>query len=306
MADKTTVALLGTGIMGAGMGRNLLKAGLPLRVWNRTADKAAPLAEQGAELAASPAEAVSSADVIVTMLRDGDTVAETMAAAAPGLRQGQVWAQTTTVGVRAAGELAAYAAEHGLIFVDAPVLGTRGPAEQGQLLIFAAGPASAKEPLAPVFGAVGRETKWLSDDPASAAASRLKLVVNSWVLDIVAGAAEVLALAKVLDVDPNDFFGAIDGGAMDVPYLRMKAANILNADWEPSFSVDNAAKDADLIVAAGRTYGARLDVAEAIAARLHRADEQGHGDKDMAANYFASFGPGEDADSSPRSADPAM
>lgn len=305
MADKTTVALLGTGIMGVGMGHNLLKAGLPLRVWNRTPEKAAPLVEQGAELAAGPAEAVSSADVIVTMLRDGDTVADTIAAAAPGLRQGQVWAQMTTVGVQAAGELAALAAEHGLTFVDAPVLGSRAPAEQGQLLIFAAGPASAKEPLAPVFGAIGSRTTWLSDDPASAAASRLKIVVNSWVLDITAGAAEVLTLAKVLDVDPNDFFAAIDGGAMDVPYFRMKAANILNADWEPNFTVNNAAKDADLIVAAAQAYGARLDVAGAIAARLHRADQQGHGDKDMAANYFASFGPGDEADSSPRSADPA-
>src|SRR5687768_4410702 len=92
-----TVALLGTGIMGAGMGRNLLAAGMPLRVWNRTPDKARPLADAGAVLAADPAEAVAGADVIVTMLGDGGHAREVVERAAPAA--GQVWAQMTTVGL---------------------------------------------------------------------------------------------------------------------------------------------------------------------------------------------------------------
>jgi 3-hydroxyisobutyrate dehydrogenase len=275
--------------MGAGMARNLLAAGLPTRVWNRTPAKAAPLAEVGAEVALSPADAVAGADVVVTMLRDGDTVADTMTEAAPGLRAGQLWLQTTTVGVEAAARLAELAAEHGLVLVDAPVLGTRQPAEQGQLLIFAAGPAQARERSAPVFDAVGRKTVWLGDDPAAAAASRLKLVANSWVLAITGATGEVMALAKALNVDPKGFLDAIEGGPLDLPYLRAKSAAILEGNWEPSFSVSNAGKDADLIVAAGRANGARLDVAEAVAARMHRAEDLGHGEQDMAAAYFASF-----------------
>jgi 3-hydroxyisobutyrate dehydrogenase len=289
MTDKPTVALLGTGIMGAGMGHNILKAGLPLRAWNRSREKAEPLGKAGADVVDTAADAVNGADVLVTMLRDGDTVAEVIEAAAPCLRTGQVWAQTTTVGVDAATRLARLADQHGLVVVDAPVLGTRAPAEQGQLLIFAAGPERARAPLAPVFDAVGRKTVWLADDAADAAASRLKLVVNSWVLAVTGAGAEALALARVLGVDPQAFLDSIAGGPLDSPYLRAKATAILDGDWEPSFSVSNAAKDADLVVQAARAHDARLDIAEAVGARLHRAEQSGHGDKDMAANYLASF-----------------
>ena len=290
MGDKPTVALLGTGIMGAGMARNLLAAGLPTRVWNRSPEKALALAEVGAEVADSPRAAVNGVDVIVTMLRDGDTVEAVMTEAAPGLHAGQLWAQTTTVGVEPVARLAKLAATHGLVLVDAPVLGTRQPAEQGQLVIFAAGPSSAKTSLAAVFDAVGRRTIWLAEDPAGAAASRLKLVVNSWVLAITGATAEAVALAKGLDADPRAFLDAVEGGSLDLPYLRVKSAAILEKNWEPTFSVSNAAKDADLIVAAGRANGVRLDIAEAMGARLHRAERLGHGEQDMAANYFASFG----------------
>jgi 3-hydroxyisobutyrate dehydrogenase len=278
--------------MGAGMAHNILEAGLELRVWNRTRAKIAPLGEQGAVLADSPAEAVADADVIITMLRDASSVAEVITEAAPGLRAGQVWAQTTTVGVTGAAELAALASKYGLTIVDAPVLGTKAPAEQGQLLMFASGDRAAEETLRPVFDAVGRKTVWFgdsADDAASGAASRLKLVVNSWVLAITGATGEALGLAKALDVDPKDFLEAVAGGPLDLPYLQLKAKAILENDFDASFTVNNAGKDADLIVEAGRDKKARMDIASAVAARMHRADAQGHGDKDMAANYFASF-----------------
>ena len=286
---KPTVALLGVGIMGAGMARNILKAGLALRVWNRSRAKAEPLAAEGAQVFDSPAEAVDGADVILTMLRDAPAVAKVISDAAAGLREGQVWAQTTTVGPAGAAQLAQVAAKHGLVIVDAPVLGTRAPAEQGELVLFASGPRSAEQALRLVFEAVGRKTVWLGEDAAEAAASKLKLVVNSWVLAITGASAEAVALAKALDVDPQAFLDAVDGGPLDLPYLRAKAGAILRENWEPSFTVSVASKDADLIAEAGRENGARLYLAEAMATRLHRADEQGHGDKDMAANYFASF-----------------
>ncbi|MDT0322813.1 NAD(P)-dependent oxidoreductase [Streptomyces millisiae] len=281
------VAVLGTGIMGAPMARNLCRAGHDVRVWNRTGSKAEPLAADGATVAGSPAEAVEGADVVLTMLHDGAATLAAMRSATPGLAEGAVWAQSSTVGTEGLDDLVVLAAEEGLTLVDAPVLGTRQPAEAGELTVLAAGPPAAREPLAPVFSAVGSRTLWVGDEVG--AASRLKLVCNSWVLAVTHGTAEALALAKGLGVDPEDFLGAVAGGALDLPYLRVKAAAIRSGELAPSFTVDTAAKDARLILAAAESAGVRLDVAAAGADRFRRASAQGHGGEDMAASYFASW-----------------
>ncbi|MYR41818.1 NAD-binding protein [Streptomyces sp. SID5910] len=290
MTDKLTVSVLGTGIMGAAMARNLARAGLTVRAWNRSRDKAEPLAADGVHIAGSPEEAVRDADVVLTMLHDGPAALDVMRRAAPGLRAGAAWMQSTTAGLDALPDLAAFAREHGLVFFDAPVLGTRQPAEVGQLLVLAAGPADARDAVAPVFDAVGSRTVWTGEDGAAGSATRLKLVANSWVLAATSAVGEVLALAQALGVDPDGFFDAIAGGPLDMGYLRAKAGLIRDgALVPPQFAVTTAAKDARLIVEAGERGGVRLDLAAASAARLERAAAQGHGGEDMAAAYFASF-----------------
>ncbi|MFG1806275.1 NAD(P)-dependent oxidoreductase [Streptomyces sp. NPDC049040] len=289
MSDSLTIAVLGTGLMGAGMARNLSAAGHDVRAWNRTLSRAEPLAADGVRVVADPAEAVRGADVVLTMLLDGPATLDVVGAAAEALAPGTVWLQTGTVGPEAQGVLAARAAEYGLIFYDAPVLGTRPVADAGQLTVLAAGPQDARPVADRVFDAIGGSTVWLAGDAAKGPASRLKLVLNNWVLALTAATGETLALAKALDVDPDRFFEAIEGGSMDTPYLRMKAEAIRSGDFTPNFTVEGAAKDLDLIVAAGEAAGARLDLAAAGSARFHRAAAQGHGGKDMAAGYFASW-----------------
>lgn len=290
MTDKLTVSVLGTGIMGAAMARNLVRAGHTVRAWNRTRAKAAPLAADGAYVAGTPAEAVESADVVLTVLYDGAATLETMRQAAPALRRGTAWAQSTTAGIEGVAELAGFAREHGLHFYDAPVLGTRQPAEAGQLTVLAAGPAEGRDRVTPVFDAVGARTVWTGEDGAAGSATRLKLVANSWVLAATAAAGETLALAGALDVAPEGFFDLITDGPLDMGYLRAKAGLILDGRLSPAqFAVTTAAKDARLIVRAGEQHGVRLDVAAASAERLERAAAQGHGDEDMAAAYYASF-----------------
>lgn len=287
MTERLTVAVLGTGIMGAAMARNLAKVGHQVRVWNRTRAKAEPLADDGAQVADSPAEAVRDADVILTMLYDGPSALEVMTDAASGLRAGAAWVQSTTAGIDRTDELAAFAREHDLVFFDAPVLGTRQPAEAGQLLVLAGGPEDARAKVEPVFEAVGARTVWTGE---AGTATRLKLVANSWVIAATAAVGEVLALAQALDVEPQAFFDAIGGGPLDMGYLHAKSGLILDDKLSPAaFAVDTAAKDARLIVEAGEQHGLRLDVAAAGAARLERAAAQGHGDEDMAAAYFASW-----------------
>ncbi|MER6029332.1 NAD(P)-dependent oxidoreductase [Streptomyces sp. NPDC001851] len=301
MTDKPTVSVLGTGIMGAAMARNLCRAGLEVRAWNRTREKAEPLAADGARIAGTPAEAVEGADAVLTMLYDGHTVLDVMREAAPALRPGTVWAQCTTVGVDLIGGLAAFAREHGLVFYDAPVLGTKQPAEAGRLTVLAAGPEQGRATVAPVFDAVGEKTMWTGADGGAGSASRLKLVANSWVLAATAATGEVLALAQALGVDPQGFFDLIEGGPLDMGYLRAKAALVLDGTLSPpSFAVATAEKDARLIVQAGERGGVRLDVAAAAAERFARAAALGHADEDMAAAYFASFGePGQDGATAP-------
>lgn len=275
--------------MGAAMARSLLKAGHEVRVWNRTPGKAQALASDGARVDGTPAEAVSGADVVLTMVYDGAAALEALTQAAPALRPGLVWAQCTTVGVDSVAELAAFAAAHDLVFVDSPVLGTRQPAENGQLTVLASGPTVARPAVQPIFDAIGSRTEWIGEDGASGAATRLKLVVNSWVLAVTHATAEAVALARGLEVDPQAFLGALAGGPLDLGYLRAKAATILAGNFEPSFAVLTAEKDGRLILDAAGRVGVRLDLVAAGVERFRRAADAGHGSDDMAASYFASF-----------------
>ncbi|MFJ8595798.1 NAD(P)-dependent oxidoreductase [Streptomyces sp. NPDC093598] len=290
MTDKLTVSVLGTGIMGAAMARNLARAGHTVHAWNRTRAKAEPLAAEAVRIAGTPAQAVRDADVVLTMLYDGPAALETMREAAPALRPGTAWVQSTTAGIEDVAELAAFAREHGLVFYDAPVLGTRQPAEAGKLTVLAAGPAEGRDRVTPVFDAVGARTVWSGEDGALGGATRLKLVANSWVLAVTAAAGEALALSKALGVDPHGFLDLVAGGPLDMGYLRAKSDLVLQGKLTPpQFAVTTAAKDARLIVQAGADNGVRLDVAEAAAARMERAAARGHADEDMVAAYFASF-----------------
>ncbi len=281
MSTRATVALLGTGTMGAGMARNIAGAGHPLRVWNRTSERAAPLADV-ATVAGSVAEAVQDATVVVTMLYDGPSVEQTMAEAAGSFAPGAVWVQASTVGVAATDRLAALAEDLGVVFVDAPVLGTRKPAEDGALVVLASGPDAARDTVAPVFDAIGSRTMWVGE---AGAGSRLKLVANGWVLTVLEGIADSLALARDLGLDPRLFLDAVAGGAMDAPYVQLKGAAMLEDRMEPAFALAGALKDADLILEAAAEVGTDLALLPGAREHLSRAVDAGHGDLDMAATW---------------------
>lgn len=285
---QPVIAVLGTGIIGAPVARNLSKSGFTVRAWNRTASKAEALTADGVEAFGTPADAVKGADVVLTVLNDGPRVLEAVEAAAPGLSEGTVWVQLSTVG-DSVEELAAYADKAGLVFVDAPVQGTRQPAELAKLVVMAAGPQSARATVQPVFDAIGSRTLWVGEDGTTGAASRLKLVLNTWVIALTHGVGEALALAQRLGVDPQHFVDVVSGGPMDNGYFQGKSAAILSGDYTTSFSVDNAEKDARLVLEAARRTGVRMDTVEAGHQRFQRASAQGHGSEDMAAGYFASF-----------------
>jgi 3-hydroxyisobutyrate dehydrogenase len=273
------ITFLGTGIMGAPMARHLAEGGHEVTVWNRTTDKARPLAEAGARVAEDAAAAATGAEVVVTMLADGAAVEEVMREAAPAAPDGALWWQASTVGIAGTESLAALAEDEGLVLVDAPVLGTKGPAESGDLVVLASGPPQALDALAPLFDAVGSKTIILGDAPG--AATRFKLVMNHWVLAVTDAIAETISFAEGVGLDPRLFLDAIEGGVLDIGYAHLKGPGMIDGDLPVAFPLKHALKDADLILEAAERHHLDLDLATTVRNRFARAAEAGHGDKDM-------------------------
>jgi 3-hydroxyisobutyrate dehydrogenase len=282
------IAVLGTGVMGAPMARNLAAAGHEVHVYNRTRERAEPLADAGATVAGSAEEAAASAELVITMLSDGAAVEAVSEPLEGAFADGAVWWQASTVGVAATERLIDRAERAGVAFVDAPVLGTKEPAEQGKLIVLASGPADARERCAPAFEAVSSRVVDLGDTPGTA--TRMKLVVNTWLLALTEGVAESVLLAEGLGLDPSTFLDIIDGGPMGPPYAKLKGTMMIDRAYEPSFALGLAHKDAELADAAARAAGLDLPLPRLVADRMQAAIDAGHGDADMAATVEAGRG----------------
>jgi 3-hydroxyisobutyrate dehydrogenase len=283
---ENTVAVLGAGsTMGLPIARNIARAGIGVRAWNRTKAKAEPLADDGAQVFDTPAEAAAGADVILTMLADADAVLATVEAALKGASPETIWLQMSTIGERGTKRCVELAREHEIAFLDAPVLGTRQPAEEGKLIVMASGPGELRDRVQPIFDAIGSKTLWIDDEPG--AGTRLKMATNSWVLTVTEGCAETIALAQGLELDPSLLFEAFEGTALDLPYFRMKGKAILERKFDPMFRLKLAAKDASLIEQSATDHGLDLPLFGVIHERMAKAAEE-HGDKDMCATWFAS------------------
>jgi 3-hydroxyisobutyrate dehydrogenase len=283
----TTIAVLGTGNMGAPIARNLLRAGFDVRVWNRTPAKAEALVAAGAGYAPQPADAATGADVLITMLADGAAVDHVMtgpAGALPVLSPGAVWIQMSTIGVEWTERLAGPAARRGVTFVDAPVSGSSEPAEKGELVILASGAQSVRARVAPIFDVLGRQTLWLA---RVGDGSRLKLVLNNWLAVLVEGMAETLALSATLGLDPHLFVGTIAGGPLASAYAVAKGNAMLDEQFRPGFPLRHAAKDATLASDAAHDRGLALPLTAALLPRWQDAIALGHGDDDVASAVTA-------------------
>jgi 3-hydroxyisobutyrate dehydrogenase len=284
MGDIKTIAVLGAGgTMGLPIARNLARAGFNVRAWNRSVEKAEPLSGDGVEVCDSPAQAASQADAVLTMLADADAVIESMTDALEETDHA-VWLQMSTIGERGTERCLELADERGLRFLDAPVLGTKQPAEEAKLVILASGPEDLRERAGGVFDAIGQRTMWVGE---AGSGTRLKLATNSWILAIVEGAAETLALAEGLGLDPQLVLDAVSGGPLDLPYLQMKGKAIIERDFEPSFKLVLAAKDASLVEEAAERHQLELPLVHTIRERLERGADE-HPDADMSATFLTS------------------
>lgn len=277
------IALLGTGIMGSGMARNLVAASHDVVVWNRTRSRADALAsEVDLTVADSPTVAADGADVLVTMLFDADATAAAVtgpdgAFAARDLPP--VWVQSATVGDEVA--RLAELAPAGVAFLDAPVLGTKGPANAGQLVTLVAGDPAALDAARPALEAWSTRVVELGDEPG--AASRTKLVVNTWLAVLNGGLAELFVVARRLGVDPAAFLSMMEGGGLWAPVMGVKGTMMLEGDLEAHFPLVGLRKDVALTLAAAEVDDDELPTLHGVLAALDRAVDAGLGDLDMAA-----------------------
>jgi 3-hydroxyisobutyrate dehydrogenase len=284
--EDVRVAVLGTGIMGSAMARNLVSAGLRTTIWDRSTTATAPLSDAGALVAASPAEAVRDAQVVITMLPTADVVSSVMFddGVAGAFVTGAVWAQMGTIGVEATTGIAARLGGErpDVLFVDAPVSGSKGPAASGQLLILAAGPPGAEALVAPVFSALGRKTVWLG---AAGQGSRMKLVVNAYMSVLIEGVAEALGLAARLGIDPAQLDEVIEDGPLDAPIADAKLHKMARGDFTAEFPLQWALKDVELALQAAGPDTAPL--LAPLARQWRAAVDAGHGRQDISAARLA-------------------
>jgi 3-hydroxyisobutyrate dehydrogenase len=287
---RATVAVIGAGIMGSAMARNLVAAGLNTRVWDRSPAATGPLADAGAVVSASAREAVRDAGVVITMLPSADAVESVIfeGGVAETFADGCVWVQMGTIGVdatlRIRDRLAAQ--RPGVMFVDAPVSGSKGPAEQGQLLILASGPAAAADSVRLVFDVIGRKTVWLGE---AGRGSQVKLVVNAYLSILIEGVAETMELADRLGIGHQQLAEVIEGGPLDAPLADAKLHKMDRQDYAAEFPLEWALKDVDLVIdAAG---GEAPPLLAALSGQWHAAVAAGHGRQDISAARLALASP---------------
>jgi 3-hydroxyisobutyrate dehydrogenase len=284
--EEMRVAVLGTGIMGSAMARNLIAAGLATTVWDRSPSATAPLAQAGARAAPSAADAVAGARVVIMMLPTADVVTSVLfdSGVAGAFAPGAVCAQMGTIGVSATLDISARLGQvrPDVMFVDAPVSGSKGPAEAGQLLILASGPAKAGPVVHPVFAAIGRKTVWLGQ---AGQGTRLKLAVNAYMSILIEGVAEALELAARYGIDPDKLDEAIEGGPLDAPIADAKLHKMEAGNYAPEFPLEWALKDVDLALA--EAGGATLPLLAALSRQWRAAVDAGHGREDISAARLA-------------------
>ncbi len=280
---KQRVAILGLGTMGAGMAKNLLAAGFPVTVYNRTRAKAEPLAAAGARIAESPADAAHDADAIITMLSDETASRAAWAGeqgALAGARAGAVLIESSTVTPKWITELAGMADARGLKLLDAPVTGSRVQADTAQLTFLVGGDAAALESVRAALAAMSKEIVHLGP---SGSGARMKLINNFLAGVQVASLAEALAWIERGSLDRDLALKVLKNGAPGSPLLSAISARMLEAKYDVNFLLSLMDKDLRYASIDAATVGVDLRTAASAEARFSEAISAGLAEKDMSA-----------------------
>ena len=286
---KPSIGLIGLGLMGRPMGHNLLRAGFPLVVWNRSKDKAADLVRSGAQLAASPREAAAQADVLITIVSDPPALEQVLwgprgaaenIGALDGLRPGSVLVDSSTVSPDLARRVAAACAERRVDFLDAPVTGGTWGAEKGELVFMVGGKAEVLERVRPVLAAMGQRFFLLGPNGAG---QTVKLGMNLLLALEVDALVEALALVTAAGVPAERLIEVMQSSMGRSPLLDVKAPLILKNDFPPSFPLRLMHKDLRLALELAQQLGTPLPAAAAAYATFSAVKDASPDDPDFAA-----------------------
>jgi len=280
---KQKVGFMGLGIMGTPMAANVLKAGYPVMVYNRTPEKAEPLVKQGAGLALSPKALVKTADVVIAMVTGPEALGDLLwgpDGAGGAFSHNKVFINMSSVPPRYTRELAGELEPSGVTFIDAPVSGTKKPAEDGTLVILAGGPEDQIKMLSPLLLAMGKKVIYCG--PAGQG-SMMKMFINLLLGLMMEGFAEALNFGRLGGLDMEAMLDTVFSGAMNSPMFQVKAANLREKDYPPAFPLKHLAKDAKFVVDTAFELGAPVPAGQVLLQLYRTGVAQGWGDEDISA-----------------------
>ncbi len=271
------IGFIGLGIMGSGMARNLLQAGHPLCVWNRTAARMDALAAAGAEPAASPAAVAAWADIVFICVSDTPDVEAVVLGehgVIHGARRGSLVIDTSTISPQAARAIAARLAEKGVHLLDAPVSGGSEGAARGTLSVMVGGSAEQVARAMPYLRAIGQTITHVGEQGAG---QMVKLVNQILVVVTMLGISEALVFAKAGGLDLARTLEAVSGGAAGSWMLSNRGPQVLSGDWRPGFTIDLQQKDLRLVQETADALGVPLLATGMVAALYRTLQAQGLG-----------------------------
>ena len=282
MKALPAVAVLGLGAMGHAFAANLLKKGLTVYGWDRTPGRGEDLQSHGLQLCNDAALAVADASVIIAMLTDGAATQAIIRAIAPSCPQGASFCQMGTIGIQETAESIAllHALRPDMLYLDAPVSGTKAPAENAQILVMASGDQTRAGAAQQVFDAISRGTQWYGEAGNS---QKMKLVINAWLIAMMQGIAESMQLAKQFGFTPDQLWETLEGGPLAAPYVKGKLEMIRKEDYTPQMQLQHALKDARL--ALENAPQGTMPMMSDIAALWEKAAQNGLAERDLAAVY---------------------
>lgn len=267
------------------MAMNLVKAGFPLVVWNRTASKMEPLLRVGAKAGQSPAHVAAEVDVILTMVsqpKDVEQIVLGPEGVLEGIRAGSVLIDMSTVSPMTSRTLAGATTTKRAEFLDAPVVGSKGPATEGTLVILVGGLPQTVERCTPILRAMGRTIIHAGNVGTGSA---LKLATNLMLSHLMVGFAEAVLLAKQAGLDPTRFLEVLDGSTFRSPWYQTKGVGMLHGDFSAHFALKHMRKDLELMRTLAHELKLKLPVTDAVRQLFDEAEDTGKGDLDYSAVF---------------------